>query len=81
LHPDALGTLNVHPDADPENCNNCNTTACQSPARNNDPAQYAKFLTEVKAALAVAQKARGRKDEYIISMAGPGGQDKVRRCY
>ena len=64
---------------DPENIDNCNTTTCQSPARNQDGVNYAKFLTEVKAALAVAQKARGRKDEYIISMAGPGGQDKLEK--
>jgi GH18 family chitinase len=64
---------------DPENCNNCNTTKCQYTERNQDGERYAKFLTEVKAALAVEQKARNRKDEYIISMAGPGGQDKLEK--
>ena len=62
---------------DPENLDNCATTTCQYPGRKDDPTNYAKFLAEVKAALAVEQKARNRKEPYIISMAGPAGQDKL----
>lgn len=70
---------NMPKKGDPENVDNCNTTTCQYAGRLDDGRRYATFLTELKVALAAEQKARGRKDEYIVSMAGPGGQDKLEK--
>lgn len=62
---------------DPEDITDCAKETCQDPGRNNDGASYAAFLTEIRAAFTKEQARTNRAESYIMSMAGPAGQDKL----
>jgi chitinase len=62
---------------DPEDTMDCDKETCQLPSRKHDGANYAKFLTELRAAFTEEEQRTNRAEPFIISMAGPAGQDKL----
>ena len=67
---------------DPESVTDCTIDTCQAPSRKDDAANFAKFLTDLRAGFDLVKgkyppPAKDLKGEYIISMAGPAGKDKI----
>jgi GH18 family chitinase len=64
---------------DPEAITDCSKDKCEDPGRVDDGKNYAAFLVELKTALKAEQVASKRSEEYIISIAGAAGQDKLEK--
>ena len=66
-------------DGDPDTVNDCSLSTCQESIRSQDSENFAEFLSLLRSAFDEEEKKTKRSEKYIISIAGPAGNDKINK--